>query len=420
MSIVPSNTPERKPTEQEILQNPGEPGAAAKPIPAAWFQPVPGEEATTPELVYQASLRLVAAGLSIIPIEACEGSKAPDPRFLPRHRDRFSGQLKPSWSVFCMRRPTQEELLSWFERGSRYGLAVVCGAVSGGECGYGLEVIDLDTADLAEPWMDAVEKQAPGLIQRLVRVQTPRPGMHVYYRCSSFGGSQKLACAPATDAHGQVAVDAQRRLTRKTLIEVKAEGGYCLIPPSPRRCHPTGRLYRYLEGSPDLTGVARITPEERAVLFDAARSLNQWQEPKVIKRTGSIKRIVPNLTLPGDDFNARGDWEEILTPHGWAPVGGYGEEVRWCRPGKSGGVSATTNYQGSGLLHVFSSNASPFEADASYTKFSAFAWVNHGGDFTKAAQELRDKGYGAKRLKTGKRFDGQPSGACLQKVLSNK
>jgi putative DNA primase/helicase len=380
-----------------------ETSAGGKLLPAAWARPLPGEEVTSPDHVYEASRRLVEAGLSVIPIEAYEGSKSPYSFRLPRPHDHVTGKPRPSWSVFKIRRPNADELRRWRETDGPYGLAVIGGSVSGGEYGFGLEVIDIDTADLAGPWIEAVERQAPGLVSRLVRVRTPRPGMHVYYRCRHFGVSQKLAFAAAKDDFDQPALDAQGNPVRKTLIEMKAEGGYCLVPPSPPRVHPSGRLYQYAEGSADLTFVPTITAEERGVLLDAARSLNQWQEtkPAQVRRQSPTNRGA--LSRPGDDFNARGKWADVLTPHGWTFAGEYGDETRWCRPGKDGGVSATTNHGGCDLLHVFSSNADPFEADRWYTKFAAYALLNHGGDFEEAARDLRGQGYGRKTLKAGKR-----------------
>jgi hypothetical protein len=61
----------------------------------------------------------------------------------------------------------------------------------------------------------------------------------------------------------------------------------------------------------------------------------------------------------------------------------------WRRPGKIGpGISATTNYGGSHLLYVFSTNAAPFEPDTAYTPFAAYALLEHRGDFTAAARAL--------------------------------
>jgi putative DNA primase/helicase len=227
--------------------------------------------------------------------------------------------------------------------------------------------------------------------------------MHVYYRCSCFGVSQKLAFAAAKDDFDHAALDPRGNPIRKTLIEVKAEGGYCLIPPSPPRCHPSCRLYQYAEGSAELIAVPTISPEEREILLSSARLLNQWQEsrvapPQLAKRT---KRA--GLSRPGDDFNARAQWSDILTCHGWTCVGAYGDETRWRRPGKQDGVSATTNHLSSDLLHVFSSNAHPFEPEKSYTKFAAYALLNHDGNFQEAARALREQKYGKKIFKAGKR-----------------
>ncbi len=91
---------------------------------------------------------------------------------------------------------------------------------------------------------------------------------------------------------------------------------------------------------------------------------------------------------PGDRFNAEATWATILEPHGWqrVPYGGDGE--RWRRPGKTEGISATANGGGYRLLYVFTSNAPPFEANRSYSRFSAYATLEHGGDYTAAAREL--------------------------------
>ena len=75
----------------------------------------------------------------------------------------------------------------------------------------------------------------------------------------------------------------------------------------------------------------------------------------------------------------------------------------WRWPGKSHGTSATVNYGGADLLHVFSQNAAPFEAAKSYSKFAAFALLNYGGDFRAASAALRAAGYGTPTLPFGRR-----------------
>src|SRR5690349_7011301 len=103
-------------------------------IPRAWLAQDPDAARTSPERVYEAAVRYVEAGLSVIPIDAYDGSKSPDPR-----------RIK-SWKVYQFRLPSIDELRAWYECGGPFGLAVICGAVSGG-----LEIIDLDSFEVAAP-----------------------------------------------------------------------------------------------------------------------------------------------------------------------------------------------------------------------------------------------------------------------------
>jgi putative DNA primase/helicase len=285
-----------------------------------------------------------------------------------------------------VRKPKQEEIDDWLNKAAPFGIAVVGGLVSGGQNGVGLEILDFDSADLYQPWAEKVEQQIPGLVDRLVRVQSPRPGVHVYYRCSAFGGSQKLA---------SVADNKAGKVERKTLIELKGEGGYCIVPPSPKACHPSNKRYTLLKGSPDLTSISLVREADREVMLAVARSFNRWVEPT---RPVPAKKVVierGSATRPGDVLNEKVEWREILESHGWKRAGVRGHIEDWQRPGKDGsGISATVNYADRGLLYVFSSNAFPFEPGRSYSKFQAYTLLNHGGDYRAAARELRSRGYG--------------------------
>ena len=106
----------------------------------------------------------------------------------------------------------------------------------------------------------------------------------------------------------------------------------------------------------------------------------------------------------------RSTWSEILEPHGWACVGESGGIKRWRRPGKQTGISATTGVlskAGNELLTVFSTNAYPFEGvsdngrtGVTYSKFGAYAQLNHAGDYQAAAQALLRLDYGTPAEKT--------------------
>lgn len=357
------------------------------------------ESPTLPSIVYMAALALLAAGFSFMPISA-DGSKSPDWRLLPIAWDQMNRKWRRTWKPLQMRRPTPAQVNDWFHPdrhtdGACPGVGIIAGAVSGGAPGFGLEIIDIDSVADAEPFERLVEEREPGLWSRLPRVISPRPGMHLYFRCPIWGSSEKLASAPEMDTHGQPSIDSTTKRPRvMTLIEIKGEGGYCLAPPSSGACHPSGKPYELASDSPPLTAVPTITPAQRTILRQAARLLNRYVDAQIPISPRRASKGKGDGDRPGDDFNRRGSWEEILLPHGWRPIGNNGGITFWCRPGKENGISATTNFSDLDLFHCFSTNAAPFEPDRSYTKFGALALLDHGGNWSAAAHALQKRGFG--------------------------
>lgn len=97
---------------------------------------------------------------------------------------------------------------------------------------------------------------------------------------------------------------------------------------------------------------------------------------------------------PLDDFAARTDWADILTPAGWREHYRQDDVTYWTRPGKTTGTSASTNALGTDRLHVFTTSAAPLEGGESYSKGGAYAALHHGGDHAAVVKELAAKGYG--------------------------
>jgi len=115
---------------------------------------------------------------------------------------------------------------------------------------------------------------------------------------------------------------------------------------------------------------------------------------------------------PGDDFNERADWlADILGPPGWELHHEAGGTLYVTRPGKSAreGHSATIGHSkdGADRLYVFSAAAAPFEMETPYTKFGAYALLNHGGDHQAAARELGRTGYGSQPAPAGPAADDE-------------
>ncbi len=310
---------------------------------------------TDAEHVGRIALQYVSSGLSVFPIRS-DGSKAPATEWKP-----FQSQL-----------PTKRDLFHWYEmrRLEKLGIGIVCGAISGN-----LEVIDFDMAILFDKWKVEIKRLAPLLMKKLVIVRTPRPGVHVCYLSDDVGHNLKLAMA--LNAQGKP----------KTLIETRGEGGYVIAPGSPASCHPTGRTYT-LVGSRQLDDLSYVTSTERDIMFTVARGFGTYFP----RRSSDARPFIPSAATgnrPGDLFAAKTSWPEILEPHGWSFFSSDNDDTDyWTRPGKTSGVSATTNFNDSDQLYVFSSNADPFEHACGYGKFTAYSLLEHAGDFRAAASEL--------------------------------
>jgi hypothetical protein len=104
---------------------------------------------------------------------------------------------------------------------------------------------------------------------------------------------------------------------------------------------------------------------------------------------------------PGDELAEKFTWEELLIPHDWTfvgegtwttPDGRSGTYQKARRPGKDQGHSATIGYAGD-WMKVFT-DKTPFTQGETYSKFGAYAVLNAGGDFHKAAEMLRAQGLG--------------------------
>lgn len=301
------------------------------------------------------------AGLCIIP-PAQDGTKKP----FPPGRD-------PRWRNYQTRRPDLAVLQSWYDPGNGLtGLGIITGKVSGN-----LEAMDFDTRSGWEAYQDMAEQC--GVLPLLDRIWagygelSPR-GAHLLYRCAAIAGNTKLA----RDSAG------------KAFIETRGEGGYLIIAPSNGSVHPSGGDYRRVSGS--LATILTISEVERQDLWELAKSLDQ-APPQPAGKVDPLQSSSDPANRPGEDFNRRATWPEVLEPHGWQRVFERGEVTYWRRPDKTSGISATTGYAGTEYMYVFTSSTA-LDNDRAYTKFGVYALLNHGGDFRAATHALGKLGYG--------------------------
>lgn len=302
-----------------------------------------------------------AIGVSTFPVK-CDGSKEP----------AYSG-----WREYADRQPTLDEVHCWHSNRHSHGIGIVGGAASGN-----LSVLDFEARSAFEAWGRRLSAEDREALKRCPVIASPRGGAHVYCRLPEPVKGMKLA----------------RTTAGETLIEVRGMQHYVVAPGSPANCHRSRRCWRilrlgWLDG--DLWEPVPLDVYHSLTVY--AADLNEYVRPAAREVVGDHQGGKAG-DRPGDHFNTRVRWADVLTPHGWRAFRASGVVTYWTRPGKREGVSASTGHcrgpSGNDLLYVFSTSASPFEAEVSYSRFGAYALLNHRGDFGAATRALGMAGYG--------------------------
>ena len=189
--------------------------------------------------------------------------------------------------------------------------ALICGV-------NGLEVIDIDTKNLVNPalaerfFLELLEKIPENLRKRVVIERTPSRGYHLLYRCQEIEPNQHLA----------------KNSEGKPIIETRGIGRYAVCYPSPG----------YNLEQNEFPEIPEIKVDERALLFDACRSMNMQKQRGTNQRNEGKKRrrskgdfgslidsVISQIEESGVDITSSYDnWVRI----GFALANTFGDEGR--------------------------------------------------------------------------------------------
>lgn len=329
----------------------------------------------SPLSLFDAAVEFFGCGVRVTPVKV-DGTKAP---------------ILNGWQD---REASLEDIVSWFGGASpRFSaMGVVTGPTSGN-----LEMLEIEGEYL--PLMDGIDGilSAGPLAEVWDRLNSgwvevsPSGGVHWFYRVDGdpVPGNTKLA----QDVVEIWDEDRQKNIrTTPTIAETRGAGGQTVVYPTGGHAHPSGEPWRRTAGGPKTIPV--LTPAERDDVHSVFRSLDRRRA--IIPDSGATRAMLAprdpsDGVPPGADFE-RVPWEDILIPAGWTLHSTRGREKLWTRPGKLpiDGISASTGYaEDRDRLFVFSSSTE-FENETPYTKFGAFAVLNHDGDYSAAASALRN------------------------------
>jgi hypothetical protein len=328
--------------------------------------------------ILETARKYVRQGLSVIPVKA-DGSKAP---------------LLAGWREFARTLPTDGKLVEWFGDGvGPRGVGVV-----GGEASGNLMVLDFENRDgycAYTIWRESLPDDLRQLVDTLPTVATPSGGRHVWVRLAQAHAGCRLARFP----------------DRRVKIEIRGNNHQVLAPGCPPECHKSGKPYTWLippEAALETHGelYPTVDLEVWIELVHSCSAHDECPEPEQARDAG-VKDRDSIQESPGTDFNVRGTWQETgLFEAGWNWVKRESDQVGYLtRPDKSAGISAsigkvTSQALGYPYLYVWSTSVPDFNSEVPYSRFAVYAKLKHGGDYSRAAKELRELGYGGGKALT--------------------
>jgi hypothetical protein len=291
-----------------------------------------------------------------------------------------------AWGAYKVKQPDRATVEAWFRhsttRDTRIELLTGTHADPRAPDAAFLQILDFESAEVWEDFQEQANYAGlADVLYRCVIERTPSGGAHVGFLCPAIADKPKLKLAVTKDAEGR----------EKLLIEL-LQHHLCTVAPTAiawKPDRPEGACYQLIQGT--WAQPYAISIEQRQALIDLCRIYNEVPEQTVDKTwTGE-----GNGNRRGDKLNASVDatwWLNLLATHGWKDVsrgGKQGQGVYYFqRPGKQGFQCSATYGRTGHCLYVFSSNAQPFEPDTAYTPFTAYALLEHDGDFAAAGRAL--------------------------------
>jgi len=248
-------------------------------------------------------------------------------------------------------------------------VGIITGKISGN-----LECIDIDikndpTGKIITEYSNIIP---PDLLKKLVIQSTPSGGRHFIYRCPDATIDKNLKLALHSD--------------RTVILETRGEGGYFC----------TSKVNnKIMQGVLDLDNLYEdipvITPEERNLLLELARSLTRFFPSGNTSKNG--EPFVYNEPAI-NEFNNKYLIVELFEKHGWSVVKEDDQKIYLLRDGSSA-VHSGYYFKDSKTFFCFSTSTE-FQPEKPYNHFQVLQVLEGKNDYRTTVRLLKDYGYEVK------------------------
>ena len=245
--------------------------------------------------------------------------------------------------------------------------------------GYnGIEVFDIDLkifASLKEQqdfWNEYVKFLSDNINDfedKFVIYKTVNNGYHIIYRCAKIGGNEKVA---KLKGHNEA------------IIETRGIGGYVFI-------------YENQVSKKSYYEIQEISELDRDVLFSVSRFYNYIEEKDQVIPEAHKKFDIPAIEVPTwVDYNNKTNITDVLGNE-FTIIRNLSDKYVIRREGATSPHSGYI-YKNSGCMYLFTTGTI-YPNEKLLSAFSVYTYKFHNGNFSQAAKDLYQKGFGSRLIK---------------------
>lgn len=243
-----------------------------------------------------------------------------------------------------------------------------------------LEVIDVDLKvfstpkemeDFWEEYITTLKENIYDFENKIVCYKTKSGGYHLLYKSKRVVGNSKLA---------------KLKGHKECVIETRGVGGYVFV-------YPENKVFKKSYFDVDF-----ITDADHEIIWNVSKSYNyQEKEPEKVD-----KKITKNFSegkTPWDDFNSQFNCIDVVVPEDFI-IPNRGVKSKHTLIKRHGSASPHSGYvfSNSGCMYLFSTGTI-YPHEKLLTPFATYAFKHHNGDFSAAAKDLYEQGFGERQTK---------------------
>ncbi len=241
-----------------------------------------------------------------------------------------------------------------------------------------LEVIDIDLkvfstakekTDFWTEYIGFLRDNIYDFDEKFAVYKTMNAGFHILYKSKRVqsAGNQKLA---------------KLKGHREAVIETRGFGGYVVA-------YPDNKVSKV-----SYFDIKYISDEDRDILFSCSRVYNyEEEEEQIIEKKVKKEFIEGSEIPPWTDFNERNDVFSLIKDEFFIPRGGHKAKQTLVKRNGAKSPHSGYIYKDTGLLFLFSTGTQ-YPAEKALSPFHIYTIQKHHGDFSAAARDLYNQGYG--------------------------